>query len=47
MNRIDRGIKHFCALNRKFDLKLLDRSDLIPLTADAYDILDMAEGAFI
>jgi hypothetical protein len=47
LNRIDKGLRHFCALNRKFNLKLLDRSDLIPLTADAYDILAMTEGEFI
>lgn len=47
LNRIDRGLRHFCALNRKFSLKLLDRSDLIPLTADAYDILEMTEDEFI
>ena len=47
LNRIDHGVRHFCALNRKFDVKLLNRSDLIPLTADAYDILAMAEDTMI
>jgi hypothetical protein len=47
LNRIDRGLRHFCALNRKFNLKLIDRSDLIPLTADAYDILAMTEDELI
>lgn len=32
LNKINFGIKHFAALNRKFNLKYLDRSDLIPLT---------------
>lgn len=35
LNRIAMGLRHFAALNRKFALPLLDRSDLIPLTADA------------
>ncbi|MDD3863168.1 MAG: FMN-binding glutamate synthase family protein, partial [Eubacteriales bacterium] len=47
LNRIDRGLRHFCALNRKFDVKLLDKSDLIPLTVDAYDILAMTEDALL
>ncbi len=38
LNRIDRGLRHFCALNRKFNLGLLNRSDLIPLTAEARSI---------
>ncbi len=33
------GIQHFAALNRKFDIKYADRSDLIPLTRDAKDLL--------
>ncbi len=39
LNKIAFGLKHFAALNRKFDLALLDRSDLIPLTRDAKDLL--------
>ena len=35
LNRIAFGLKHFAALNRKFDISLLDKSDLIPLTRDA------------
>ena len=35
LNRIAMGLRHFCALNRKFDVSYLDKSDLIPLTADA------------
>ena len=45
LNRIASGLRHFCALNRKFDWKLIDRSDVIPLTVDAYDILAMTEDA--
>ena len=29
------GVQHFAALNRKFDISLLSRKDLIPLTMDA------------
>ncbi len=38
LNKIAFGLKHFAALNRKFDLKYLDRSDLIPLTYEAKDL---------
>ena len=33
------GVQHFAALNRKFDVALADRSDLIPLTQDARMLL--------
>lgn len=39
LNKIRFGIKHFAALNRKFDISYLDRSDLIPLTRDAKDLI--------
>ena len=39
LNKLAFGIRHFAALNRKFGLEYLDRSDLIPLTRDAMDIL--------
>ncbi len=39
LNKIAFGIKHFAALNRKFNLDLLDKSDLIPLTAQARDLM--------
>ena len=39
LNRIAMGLRHFAGLNRKFDLSYLDRSDLIPLTADARALL--------
>lgn len=39
LNKISFGIKHFAALNRKFDVSYLDRSDLIPLTRDAKDLI--------
>jgi hypothetical protein len=35
LNKIAFGIKHFAALNRKFSLDLLDKTDLIPLTSEA------------
>jgi hypothetical protein len=35
LNKIALGIKHFAALNRKFNINLLDKSDLIPLTSGA------------
>lgn len=35
LNKIGFGLKHFAALNRKFNVSYLDRSDLIPLTRDA------------
>lgn len=35
LNKIAFGLRHFAALNRKFNLSLLDKSDLIPLTAEA------------
>lgn len=39
LNKIAMGIRHFAALNRKFDISLLDKSDLIALTADARELL--------
>jgi hypothetical protein len=39
LNKLASGLKHFAALNRKFDLEYLDRSDLIPLTYYANDLL--------
>lgn len=41
LNKIAFGIKHFAALNRKFDISYLDRSDLIPLTRDAKDLINV------
>jgi hypothetical protein len=38
LNKINFGIKHFAALNRKFDLHELDKTDLIPLTTEAMEI---------
>ncbi|MGK0467699.1 glutamate synthase-related protein [Clostridium sp.] len=38
LNKIAFGVKHFAALNRKFDISYLDRTDLIPLTRDAKDL---------
>lgn len=39
LNKIGFGLKHFAALNRKFDLKLVNKSDLIPLTAEARTLM--------
>lgn len=39
LNKIAFGLKHFLALNRKFDVKYLNRSDLIPLTKEAKKLL--------
>lgn len=39
LNKIAFGLKHFAALNRKFDISYLDRSDLIPLTDGAKDLI--------
>jgi hypothetical protein len=39
LNKIAFGIRHFAALNRKFDMKLLNRRDIIPLTGEARDLM--------
>ncbi|HZJ99161.1 MAG TPA: glutamate synthase-related protein [Tissierellaceae bacterium] len=39
LNKISFGLQHFAALNRKFDISYLDRSDLIPLTKDAKELI--------
>ena len=39
LNKLAFGLRHFAALNRKFDAALLDRSDLIPLTDAARALL--------
>lgn len=39
LNRIGFGLRRFAALTRKFDLNLLDATDLIPLTRDAKELL--------
>jgi len=39
INKIAFGVKHFAALNRKFDIAYLDRKDLIPLTREAKDLI--------
>ena len=33
------GLRHFAALNRKFDVSLLGPDDLIPLTPEAAKLL--------
>ncbi|NMA93807.1 MAG: FMN-binding glutamate synthase family protein [Clostridiales bacterium] len=42
LNKINFGLKHFAALNRKFDLALLNQRDLIPLTRDVKDLINNA-----
>lgn len=39
LNKIAFGVQHFAALNRKFDLSLLNCDDLIPLTMEGERIL--------
>ncbi|MDO5111611.1 MAG: glutamate synthase-related protein [Clostridia bacterium] len=39
LHKIAFGVQHFCALNRKFDVSLLDKTDLIPLTQAARELL--------
>lgn len=39
LKRIAFGLQHFAALNRKFDIRYTDVSDLIPLTLPAKEIL--------
>lgn len=39
LNKIAFGLRHFAALNRKFDLRYLDQTDLIPLTRNAKDLI--------
>ena len=39
LKRIAFGLQHFGALNRKFDINLVDQSDLIPLTLPAREII--------
>ena len=39
LNKIAFGLKHFAALNRKFNINLLDQSDLIPLTREARELM--------
>lgn len=39
LNRIAVGLRHFAALNRKFDVALLAADDVIPLTREASELL--------
>ena len=39
LNKIAFGLKHFAALNRKFNMDLLNKSDLIPLTSEARSLM--------
>lgn len=40
LNKLAFGVRHFGALNRKFNLHLFSQEDLIPLTSDARDLLN-------
>lgn len=40
LSKIAFGLQHFAALNRKFDIDLVDSSDVIPLTEDARKLLN-------
>jgi hypothetical protein len=39
LQRIAFGLRHFAALNQKFDVKYIDQSDVIPLTRGAKEIM--------
>lgn len=39
LNKIAFGVRHFGALNRKFDISFFNKADLIPLTQAAADLL--------
>ncbi len=39
LNKIGFGLKHFVALNRKFDMKLVNKTDIIPLTIEARTLM--------
>ncbi|MGD9566917.1 MAG: glutamate synthase-related protein [Sedimentibacter sp.] len=49
INRISAGIKQLMALNRKFELKYIDRSDIVPLTELAAQVtgLDTYDDIFL
>lgn len=40
LNKIAFGLKHFCALNRIFQIDMLDKRCLIPLTRDIKDLME-------
>jgi hypothetical protein len=39
LQKIAFGLRHFAALNRKFNVKYISREDVIPMTSDAKEIL--------
>lgn len=49
INRVSAGMKQLMALNRKFDIKYIDRSDIIPMTDLAADVtgLDTYEDIYV
>lgn len=40
LNKIAFGLQHFAALNRKFNVGLLNKSDIIPLTSEARALME-------
>ena len=42
INRISAGLKQLMALNRKFSLQYIDRSDIVPLTEIATKITGLS-----
>jgi len=42
LNRLAFGLRHFAALNRKFDVACIERRDIFPLTRDAKELFDWA-----
>lgn len=40
LSKLSFSLKRFAAINRKFDIELLDTSDVIPLTQDAKDLIN-------
>jgi hypothetical protein len=40
LQKIAFGLRHFAALNRKFDIRYINREDVIPMTRDAKAILN-------
>jgi hypothetical protein len=38
LQKIAFGLRHFAALNRKFNVKYVNREDVIPMTNEAKDI---------
>ena len=39
LNKLAFGLQHLAALNRKFDIRLLNKDDVIPMTEEALKII--------